>query len=262
MRVKSIRFQRIGRGRDSGYPLPPAQTRACGATAHGSHLGSDAPTKPDRCVFLRGAPPRHYSAPVFSGTVSSTGPCLEISLARPLPSTSSATCLAVKLCSDASQVLWSGSTPRWRARPACAFGFPIRSTATPMDACEVSRFSRVQFLDVRMALGLRRAWRKLAMPFPPVWPSRGKHSVGARNSLFEARFLARRCLCLHFTRHLAAPSARLEVKMVRYSFLVGLFHPRLHAGLSRRFRLLARAAQKFQNVTEPRPRGSGALRRK
>ena len=28
-----------GRGRDSGYPLPPAQTRARGTTAHGSHLG-------------------------------------------------------------------------------------------------------------------------------------------------------------------------------------------------------------------------------
>ncbi len=30
--------------------------------------------------------------------------------------------------------------------------------------------------------------------------------------------------------------------MVRYSFLVGLFHPRLHAGLSRRSHLLTRAA--------------------
>ena len=30
--------------------------------------------------------------------------------------------------------------------------------------------------------------------------------------------------------------------MVRYSFLVGLFHPQLHAGLSRRLRLLTRAA--------------------
>ena len=27
------------RGRDSGCPLPPAQTRACGATAHGSYFG-------------------------------------------------------------------------------------------------------------------------------------------------------------------------------------------------------------------------------
>src|SRR5262249_31447867 len=138
----------------------------------------------------------------------------------------------------ASQVLCPSSTPRQRARPDCAFGFPARSTHTSMDADEVSRFSRVQFLDVRMALGLRRAWRKLAVSLPPVWPSRGKHSVSARIAFFEARFLARRCLCLHFTRHLAAPSARLEVKMVRYSFLVGLFHPRLHAGLSRRLRML------------------------
>ena len=30
--------------------------------------------------------------------------------------------------------------------------------------------------------------------------------------------------------------------MVRYSFLVGLFHPRLHAGLSRRLRSLTVAA--------------------
>ena len=74
------------------------------------------------------------------------------------------------------------------------------------------------------------------MASPSVWPSRWEHSVGTRNSFFEARFLARRCLCLHFTRYLAAPSARHKVKMVRYSFLVGLFHPRLHAGLSRRLR--------------------------
>jgi hypothetical protein len=118
---------------------------------------------------------------------------------------------------------------------------PIHLPGRPLDAREVSRFSRVQFLDVRMALGLRRAQRRLALSPPPVWPSRGKHSVGARNSFFEARFLARRCLCLHFTRHLAAPSARLEVKMVRYSFLVGLFHPRLRAGLSRRLRSLTLA---------------------
>src|ERR1700719_2492824 len=80
--------------------------------------------------------------------------------------------------------------------------------------------------------------RSIAIALPPVLPSRCKHTVGARIAFFEAQFPARRCLCLRFTRHLAAPSARLEVKMVRYSFLVGLFHPRLHAGLSRRLRLL------------------------
>jgi len=112
-----------------------------------------------------------------------------------------------------------------------------------LDTNEVSRFSRVQFLDVRMALGLRRVRCGLALSPTAMWPSRCKHTVGTRMALFEAQFLARRCLCLHFARHLAAPSARLEVKMVRCSFLVGLFHPRLHAGLSRRLRLLTRAAQ-------------------
>src|SRR5213078_3419607 len=89
-----------------------------------------------------------------------------------------------------------------------------------------------------MALGLRRTRRKLALSFPSVWPSRQEHTVGIRIEFFEARFPARRYLCLRFTRSLTAPSARLEVKMVRYSFLVGLFHPRLHAGLSRRLRSL------------------------
>jgi len=42
---------------------------------------------------------------------------------------------------------------------------------------------------------------------------------------FEAQFPARRCLCPRFTRLLAAPGARLEVKMVRYSFLWGSFIP-------------------------------------
>src|SRR5262245_60438405 len=119
---------------------------------------------------------------------------------------------------------------------------PFPQPGRPLDAGEVSRFSRVQFLDVRMALGLRRTCGELALSLPTVWPSRCKHSVGVRIAFFEARFLARRCPCLHFTRHLTAPSARLGVKMVRYSFLVGLFHPRLHAGLSRRLRSLTLAA--------------------
>src|SRR6266496_2398214 len=86
------------------------------------------------------------------------------------------------------------------------------------------------------SLGLRRAGTILAMSNRPPLPSRCTHTVGPRIGFFEAQFPARRCLCLRFTRHLAAPSARLEVKMVRYSFLVGLFHPLLHAGLSRRLR--------------------------
>jgi hypothetical protein len=137
---------------------------------------------------------------------------------------------------------FAGTTPMFDSSPAfmhgLCFGFPCRSggPVRPRKPGEVSRFSRVQFLDVLMALGLRRICRELALAFPSVLPSRWKHAVGIRFALFEARFPARRCLCLHFTRNLTAPSARLEVKMVRYSFLVGLFHPRLHAGLSRRLR--------------------------
>src|SRR5258706_9042406 len=86
------------------------------------------------------------------------------------------------------------------------------------------------------------------MSFSSVWPSRCKHTVGTRIAFFEARFPARRCLCLCFTRHLTAPSARLEVKIVRYSFLVGLFHPLLHAGLSRRLRSLTVTALKIREI--------------
>ena len=35
-------FGSSGRGRDEGYPPPPAQIRASGTTAHGSYLGCDA----------------------------------------------------------------------------------------------------------------------------------------------------------------------------------------------------------------------------
>jgi hypothetical protein len=36
---KSAQRSPAGRGRDSGYPLPPAQTRAGAVNAHGSYLG-------------------------------------------------------------------------------------------------------------------------------------------------------------------------------------------------------------------------------
>ena len=116
------------------------------------------------------------------------------------------------------------------------------------DTNEVSRFSCVQFLSVRTALGLRprpsktRTSRNFRLLL--ILPSRCKHSVGTRIVFFEARFLARRCLCLHNTR--APHGARRKTRGqdgFRFSFLAGLFHPRLHAGLSRRLRLPTRAAR-------------------
>ena len=45
--------------------------------------------------------------------------------------------------------------------------------------------------------------------------------------------------------------------LVRYSFLVGLFHPRLQAGLSRCLRLPTCAARQVQCVTSPRTASGG-----
>jgi hypothetical protein len=50
-----------------------------------------------------------------------------------------------------------------------------------------------------------------------------------------ARHPARQCLCQRFTRDVATAGAGLEVSVVRFSVAVGLFHPLLSAGLSRRF---------------------------
>jgi hypothetical protein len=80
-------------------------------------------------------------------------------------------------------------------------------------------------------------WRGLAEA-----PIKGASQVGFRACSFPACSWLSDYAGPDGSSHLAAPSARLEVKMVRYSFLVGLFHPRLHAGLSRRLHLLTRVA--------------------
>lgn len=122
-------------------------------------------------------------------------------------------------------------------------------TALPLDATPRGIGSnRV----ARSALGLRRACRRwLAISSPPAWPSRGKHSVGARYSSFEARFLARRCLCLHFTLRLMALSVRLEVKMGRFS-ASGQFLLLPQAKLSGRFQRLPEIPEQILDVFQPR----------
>jgi hypothetical protein len=65
-------------------------------------------------------------------------------------------------------------------------------------------------------------------------PSHYANRVGTPKEVFEALYPAHQCLCLRFAPCLAANCARLEVRMVRYSFPVRLFHSLLHAGLSRR----------------------------
>jgi hypothetical protein len=67
-----------------------------------------------------------------------------------------------------------------------------------------------------------------------VLPFLDGHKVAVPTWFFAARYPARQCLCLRFVSCLATSHAKLEVRTVRYSFPVRLFHSRLHAGLSRR----------------------------
>ena len=72
---------------------------------------------------------------------------------------------------------------------------------------------------------------------PPVLPSASEHSVGTPEE-FISRLNTQPvgASVQRFTRDVTTAGAWLEVRMVRYSFPVGLLHPRLSAGLSRRFR--------------------------
>jgi hypothetical protein len=90
-----------------------------------------------------------------------------------LPSTTSATVLSSgfvqRLRRYYADVRLLASVHAWIVLLA---SHAVPATGSAPEAGEVSRFSRVQFLDVLMALGLRRICRKLALSFPSVLPSR------------------------------------------------------------------------------------------
>lgn len=106
---------------------------------------------------------------------------------------------------------------------------PVSRGASGM--AEASRFSCMQFFSVqgvsdsagphtnsRIDLSVHVAFPSCAQGRHPEFP------------FFEAPYPARWCLCLRFDDHVKATAAKLEVRTVRYSFPVGLFHSRLHAG--------------------------------
>ena len=101
-----------------------------------------------------------------------------------------------------------------------------RDRGLPVLAHEVSLRAR--------GLRLRRVRVMLALSHAPVLPSPYVQKVGTLNWVFEALYLARKCLCLRLACLFATARPRLEVRMVRYSFPVRLLHSLLHAGLSRR----------------------------
>jgi len=98
------------------------------------------------------------------------------SLVTGLPSTTSAAGVSARLV---RRLRWYYAHVRLLAGVPARIALVASRTGPragrPPDAGEVSRFSRVQFLDVRTALRLRRACLrrvKLAMSSLAVWPSR------------------------------------------------------------------------------------------
>ena len=113
--------------------------------------------------------------------------------------------------------------------------FSGRSAPLPRaDSSEVSRFSCMKFPSVPGVFDYAGLTSHSRLRTP--WYCLPLHPTGSapRFCVFAALYPAHQCLCLCFVPRLTTSHAKLEVRMVRYSFPVRLFHSRLHAGLSRR----------------------------
>ena len=139
------------------------------------------------------------------------------------------------LCSAGSSVLWPGQTPLQRTRPP--FGLAPSRTALDVhrEVTEVSRFSRMLFLDVLRFSDYAgpdthsrySASARVAFPFPvrgrrPEEIFRSSIARPADASVYASNGASRRRPQDSRSRWFATP------------FLVGLFHSQQHAGLSRR----------------------------
>jgi hypothetical protein len=83
-------------------------------------------------------------------------------------------------------------------------------------------------------LGPRGIDQVLAMARLIVLPSRPTTPSASQRNDFAARYLAYTNLCQRFANALTDVHAWLGATVGCYLFGVGLFHPLLHAGLSRR----------------------------
>ncbi len=132
------------RGRNPRYRGPPAQIPACGTTALGSYLESNA--KPLARVLMHPIGPLHVSGRShFSHEPDAVfGPCCDLSdfsWSTPFPPPAPLAHLC--LCSLASQVLWGRQTSRWRSSTPCPIGscrVPHRPSGE--DTIGISRFPR------------------------------------------------------------------------------------------------------------------------
>ena len=218
-----------GRGRDSDCPLPPAQTRARATNAHGSHLGDEHAQAIDLHAL-----PRHCSAPMFSGAVSSIGPCLGISLADRLPSTRSAGS-PLPLFADFVSTMRSLDSPRPCMEDLWLIAFSSRPAHYPLAAAG-SPGSRAWSFSACLGSSTPRGRIALALSCYALLPSVLSDAVGApEHTISELNTQPTDTPVQRFKCGLAAALTRLGARVARYAFSVRLFHSLLHAGLSRRY---------------------------
>jgi len=195
-----------------------APTLDAGVEAHVRPLGAHRSTPLTRLC---------RSVPVTCAAVR----CSPWSAAFPPPPPPS---FASPLCSAGSQVLCRGPTPPLRARPQYGYlpsraGLPSQQAGGRFPGSRACCFSACPGPTTTGDSPRPRVYRSIRCCLPL-----GATRSASPHGFSKLNLLAHRCLCLRFRPHLAMVTARLEVRMVRYSFPAGLFHPLQHAGLSRR----------------------------
>jgi len=137
------------------------------------------------------------------------------------------------LGSAGSAVLHCGPTPPLRTCPPCGFApsrpaLPYRQGQRRSPGSRACCFLACPGSQTTADSSCPRAYGQADVAFPV------SYQVGFSIFLFEAQYPGHQCPCLRFDSHLTVTAAKLGVRMVRYSFPIGLFHPLQHAGLSRR----------------------------
>jgi len=223
----------VVRGREPGYPGPPAQIRTSPIKASGSYQEYLAASSVSlRLVARDPAPvtrlPGSVPGTCFAGSRSSQSP----PFAPPAPSP------VARFCSLASLLLWRSQTSRVRASSASTHRLPNADQRySSLVKPEISRFPHKERPHVPGS-PTTPGWASARDDAPVHVAFRDSDHVGTRDYLaFAAPWLARALPCRRFADTLADANARLGADADRYAFIVRDFHLLLFAGFDRRTRI-------------------------
>ncbi len=238
----------VGPGlRPLGSARPPGGSRRAALPHRALAAGHDAKVALP-CVSARAARLARRSG-AGSGTRFALADC-----PWPTPFPPRAPPPLARFCSPASQVLWSCPTRRARSSRDYALGLALAASAPSAEATTTPPGFRAWC--VRACAGSTTA----AEPLPArdnadsdiAFRARPNASASAIDSISRLNTRPARTPV-----NASPPASRQkahdsENKMDRYSFLVGLLHPRHHAGFGRRFR----TGLSFKLLRDARPRGT------